>query len=95
MGEKGKAGRTMIERLFEPAMDPRTEAEIAALIERTYINVDFAGRSFFQQRHHLRLLARAQDGTLAAHMAVLFRVVRLGDTLLDIFGTAVGAEGGR
>jgi predicted N-acetyltransferase YhbS len=61
------------------------EAEIAALLARCF-DTDFGGRSFFQQRHHLRVMARMPG--LAGHVAVTFRAIRVGDQLVDVAGLA-------
>jgi predicted N-acetyltransferase YhbS len=63
------------------------EGEIAALLARCFAT-DFGGRSFFQQRHHLRLLARDGGGALVGHLALQWRAVRLGGRLVTVAGLA-------
>lgn len=75
-----------IDRIAEWALTPGDEAQIAALLARCF-STDFGGRSYFQQRHHLRLVTRDQ-GKILGHMGLLFRAVRLGGALTDIAGLA-------
>ena len=75
-----------IERHEEMRVSGDVEREIASLLEICF-PTDFGGRSFFQNRHHVRLLAR-EGGKLAGHLAVGFRAVRLGGRLLDVVGFA-------
>ncbi len=75
-----------IERIPETALSPTVEAEIADLLGRCF-DTDFGGRSYYQQRHHLRLTARV-DGALVGHVALCLRDVRLGDSLVSIAGLA-------
>jgi predicted N-acetyltransferase YhbS len=76
----------MIEILPEWALTPEDEAQIADLLLRSF-DTDFGGRSYFQQRPHLRLVIR-RDGKIIGHMALLFRAIRLGSQLTDIAGLA-------
>ena len=78
--------RMQIERIPEWALTPEDEVQIAGLLARAF-STDFGGRSYFQQRHHLRLVVR-QTGRIIGHMALLFRAVRLGVDLTDIAGLA-------
>lgn len=74
-----------IETIPETGLTPAREAEIAALLARCFAT-DFGGRSFYQQRHHLRLLAR--DPHLVGHAAMTLRAIRVGGQLTDIAGLA-------
>jgi predicted N-acetyltransferase YhbS len=76
----------MIEIIPEWALTPADEAQITDLL-RCSFDTDFGGRSYFQQRHHLRLVTR-QDRKIIGHMGVLFRAIRLGSQLVDIAGLA-------
>jgi predicted N-acetyltransferase YhbS len=76
----------MIETIAESALTAKDEAQIAHLLARSF-DTDFGGRSYFQQRHHLRLVTR-QDGKIIGHMGLLFRAIRLGSQLTDIAGLA-------
>lgn len=77
-----------VEAIPEWAFGPR-EAEVAALLARCF-DVDFGGRTFFKQRHHLRLLALdpGPGGMVLGHVAVTWRAVRLGGRLVDVAGLA-------
>lgn len=75
-----------IERVHEWHLTPALDREIADLVGAAF-DTGFDGRSFFKQRHHLRLCAR--DGTrLVGHMALCIRAVRLDGDLTDIVGLA-------
>jgi GNAT superfamily N-acetyltransferase len=60
---------------------------VAALLAACF-DVDFGGRTFFKQRHHLRLLALDPGGMILGHVAVTWRLVRLGGRLVDVAGLA-------
>ncbi|SHH08892.1 Predicted N-acetyltransferase YhbS [Cognatiyoonia sediminum] len=75
-----------VERIHELDLTSEDEAQIADLMARCF-ETDFGGRSFFQQRHHLRLALR-DEGKIVAHMALDFRVIRLGEDLCDAVGLA-------
>ncbi|BAM03437.1 GNAT family N-acetyltransferase [Phycisphaera mikurensis] len=75
-----------VERHEELRLAPALDREIAELIGRVF-PTDFGGRSFFQNRHHARFLVRV-GGTLAGHLAVCHRAVRLGYRVLDVLGIA-------
>ena len=80
-----------VERIHELDLTPADDAQIAGLMARCF-DTDFGGRSFFQQRHHLRLVLR--DGSkIIAHMALDFRAIRIGQDLCDVVGLAeVGTD---
>lgn len=71
-----------VEPIPELDLDTATEAGIAALLE-TCFDGTFEGRSFFSQRHHLRLVARESE-QIAGHIALGLRAVRLGAELVDV-----------
>ncbi|RYG91496.1 GNAT family N-acetyltransferase [Loktanella sp. IMCC34160] len=75
-----------IDRIEELRLSAADDAEIAALLARAFGDSDFGGRSFHQQRHHLRLVLR--DPQIIGHMALIYRAIRLGDALVDIVGLA-------
>lgn len=75
-----------IDRIEELRLSAGDEAEIAALLARAFGGSDFGGRSFHQQRHHLRLVLR--DPHVVGHMALTYRAIRMGDALVDIVGLA-------
>ena len=72
--------------IAEWQLTPDDEAQIAGLLRRSF-TTDFGGRSFFQQRPHLRLITREQ-GRIIGHMAVMLRAVRVADRLVDVAGLA-------
>jgi predicted N-acetyltransferase YhbS len=74
-----------IDTVAETDLSAAHEDEIAALLARSFAT-DFGGRSFYQQRHHLRFLARDPD--LVGHVAMTLRAIRIGDALTDIAGLA-------
>ncbi|MES2143866.1 MAG: GNAT family N-acetyltransferase [Pseudomonadota bacterium] len=74
-----------IETIPETRLTAAQDGEIAALLARCF-TTDFGGRSFFQQRHHLRITAR--DPALVGHMALGLRAIRIGGHLTDIAGLA-------
>ena len=75
-----------IQRIPEWQLTPALETEIATLLTLAFGEA-FGGRSYYQQRHHIRFIAR-ENGTLLGHMALCFRDVRLGDDLIPICGLA-------
>lgn len=74
-----------IETIPEARLTLAQDAEIAALLARCF-DTDFGGRSFYQQRHHIRLMAH--DPALVGHMALTLRAIRIGDQLTDVAGLA-------
>ncbi|KJZ21126.1 GNAT family N-acetyltransferase [Loktanella sp. S4079] len=75
-----------VETINELDLTPQADAEIAALLMDAF-DAGFGERSFYRQRHHLRLLAR--DGeVLAGHVALLYRVVQANGVLIPIIGLA-------
>lgn len=70
-----------IERISETDLTRADEEAISALLNRAFDN-DFGRFSYFQQRHHLRIVARLEGG-IVGHMALGFRAIRLGDTIHD------------
>ena len=65
------------------------EAQIAELLARSFPQAeeDFGGRSYASQRHHLRLVARDGDRTVA-HLALTLRAMMLGARRIDVLGLA-------
>lgn len=77
-----------IEEIHEIDLTPDLETQIAAVIEAAFgRDGGYAGRSFFKQRHSLRVIARV-DGTLVGHLAMVFREIRIGDRHVPIMGVA-------
>ena len=75
----------LIETVPEWHLSAQDDVEIAALLARCF-PTDFGGRSFFYQRHHLRLIHR--QGPIVGHMALLLRAAQLGPDLITIAGLA-------
>lgn len=48
---------------------------------------EFGDRSYHQQRHHMRVIAR-QDGHIIGQMALCYRSIRMGADLVPIMGLA-------
>ncbi len=79
-----------IETIHEVNLTKADDAAIAALLSRAFGQIgddDFDGRSYYKQRHHLRVLGREGDH-LIGHVALTFRMVTLGDKTLPIIGLA-------
>ena len=75
----------MIERIEETRLTDRDDAGIAALIETCFTSSDFGGRSYFQNRPHLRLVRR-EGGRIVGHLGLFLRAVRMGGALVDVVG---------
>lgn len=75
-----------IQAIAELDLCAAVDAEIAALLA-TAFDTEFGGRSYFRQRHHLRLIARV-DGRLAGHVALTYRVIQMNDLLIPVLGLA-------
>lgn len=76
----------LIERIEETRLTAQDEAQIAGLMARAF-DTDFGGRSYYQQRHHVRLVTR-ENGKITGHMALDFRDIRIGETLMPVAGLA-------
>lgn len=75
----------LIEQIAEMQLSATDDAEIATLLARCF-KTDFGGRSYFSQRHHLRLVHR--QGVIVGHIALTLRAVQLGERLVTIAGLA-------
>lgn len=75
-----------IEQINEWDLSATDEADIADLLAQSF-ETDFGARSYFQQRHHTRFIAR-DAGRVLGHMALCYRDIRLGDALMPIWGLA-------
>ena len=62
-------------------MTAQDQADIASLL-RSAFTTDFGGRSFFYQRHHVRLVLR--DDRLVGHLGLTLRAIRINGTLTDV-----------
>lgn len=75
-----------IERIEEYNLTAKDEAQINTLLVRAF-DESFGDRSFHQQRHHIRFLTR-DNGKVIGHMALSYRAIRMGDTLVNNIGLA-------
>ncbi len=78
-----RLSRNACEILPEWRLDAETEGQIAMLLADAF-PTDYGGRSFFQQRPHLRLIRRDPD--VVGHVAVFLREVRLDGHLKQVLG---------
>ncbi|WP_108814019.1 GNAT family N-acetyltransferase [Loktanella sp. Alg231-35] len=79
-----------IKTIHEIQLTKDDDAAIGALLSRAFGQIgddDFEGRSYYKQRHHLRVLGWEGDH-LIGHIALNFRMVTLGDETLPIIGLA-------
>jgi predicted N-acetyltransferase YhbS len=74
-----------IDLIAEMDLTAADDAAIAALLARAF-SPAFGGKSFFNQRHHLRVVARDPD--IVGHLALAFRSVNLSGRQFDIAGLA-------
>lgn len=75
-----------VERIEEMRLTSGDEKAIADLLARAF-GTDFGGRSFYQNRHHVRLVVRDGDAVIG-HIALGLRAIRMGDRLLQAAGVA-------
>jgi len=77
-----------IDAIAEIDLTQVEDARIGALLDRAFgVDAGYCGRSYHKQRHHLRLMAY-DGGTLVGHLALLFRVIAMGDRAVPIIGIA-------
>ncbi len=81
-----------VERIEEMRLSQADDDDIAALLGEAFGPTmpeegGFEGRSYYKQRHHLRLVIRG-DGRVVSHMALCFRDIRMGEHLTPIVGLA-------
>lgn len=75
-----------IERIEEMRITDADEIAIGTLLDAAF-STEFGGRSYYQQRHHVRFIVR--DGAaVIGHMALGLRAIRMGDTLAQAAGLA-------
>lgn len=72
-----------VEVFPEWSLTPSDESGIADLLALCF-STGFGGRSFFKQRHSLRIVAR--DDAIVGHIAMTYRAIRVPPGLVDIFG---------
>lgn len=75
-----------IERIEEMRISDADETAIGVLLDAAF-NTEFDGRSYYQQRHHVRFVIR--DGAdIIGHMALGLRAIRMGTELFQAAGLA-------
>lgn len=74
---------SVIEVVPETDLTPVDEAQIADILRASF-PTDFEGRSFYQQRPHMRVLWR--EDRVLAQISVFLRAIRVGDTIVDVVG---------
>ena len=75
-----------IDRIEEMRLTRQDEAAIARLLKAAF-GTDFGGRSYYQNRHNVRLVVRDGDKVIG-HMAISLRDIRMGDNLVTVAGLA-------
>lgn len=75
-----------IETIPEMRLTRADEQAIGQLLDLAF-GTEFDGRSYFQNRHHTRLLVRDGD-QIIGHMAIGLRAIRMGDVLCTAAGLA-------
>ncbi len=79
-----------IEQISELSLTADDDRQIGVLLEKAFggkSGSGFGGRSYYKQRHHLRILVRDQEKVLG-HIALLFRVIRVDKTFVPVVGLA-------
>lgn len=79
-----------IETHHEIALTVADDASIGRLLDAAFGEIGefgFNGRSYYKQRHHMRVLARHGDQVIG-HIALTYRVVTLGKDTFPIIGLA-------
>ncbi|SEM61239.1 Predicted N-acetyltransferase YhbS [Loktanella fryxellensis] len=77
-----------IDAITEMRLTPAQDRAIGALLDVAFVDAGFGGRSFHKQHHHLRIVAQDGAGGIVGHIALLLRVIRVGDRLTPIVGVA-------
>ena len=78
---------TEIIRTPEMRLDQDLDARIGILLD-TCFRSEFGGRSFYQNRHHVRFHVEEPAGTVIAHLALCLRAARVGAELTTVAGLA-------
>lgn len=73
----------MIEVIPEFELCAQDERQIAQVIRQSF-PTDYSGRSYYQQRPHVRVVKREQ--VIVAQISVFYRSIRLGGALVPIIG---------
>jgi len=75
-----------VDRIEETRLTAEDEAAIGRLLDAAFSS-DYDGRSYFQNRHHVRFIIR-EDDQIIGHMALGLRAIRIGDRLVQAAGLA-------
>lgn len=75
-----------IDRIEEMRLTPESESGITRLLSDAF-GVDFGGRAYYQNRHHVRFVVKDGD-QIIGHMALGLRAIRMGDRLVQAAGLA-------
>ena len=75
-----------IERIEEMRISGADEAAIGRMLDAAF-DADYDGRSYYQQRHHVRFIVR-NGIEIVGHMALCLRAIRMGDALVQTAGLA-------
>ena len=71
--------------LNEYQIDQKTSTQINALLKKCFSDAEYAGRDYFKQLPHLRLLA-IENGQVIGQLGIDHRVMNLNDEAVRIFG---------
>lgn len=74
----------IVERIEEIRLSRRDDAQVGTLLDLCF-DTDFSGRSFYQQRPHVRFISRDCE-TIVGNVSVFYRDIRMGDELVVIAG---------
>lgn len=74
---------SVIEVIAEPDLTTADESRIAQILHQSF-PTDYEGRSFYQQRPHMRFVWR--ENCVLSHMSLFLRAIRLGDRVVDVIG---------
>lgn len=75
-----------VERIEEMRISETDEKAIGVLLNSAF-GIGFDGRSYFQQRHHVRFVVR-NGAIIIGHMALSIRAIRMGKKLVQVAGLA-------
>ena len=76
-----------IEHIHEIRLAQTEETAIAELLGSAFATTNFGNRSYFQNRHHQRLIWR-ENNKIVGHVALSLRAARMSDHLIQTAGIA-------
>lgn len=71
----------------EYLLQPTDKEQIAALVQRTFADTDYGGRTYFKQLPHYRLLAKDGDMLLGL-LSIDYRVMNMAGKPIQVMGVA-------